>query len=86
MSKLKKESLDKMINNALNYKQDISPLNKFFNKVNITYLKPKICFLAFISAITSYIFISPTIISRDLANSEHINNFITLTIIEDDNF
>ena len=58
MSKLRKERLDQMIENALSYKQEVKTLksNNLFKRLKGMIYKPKIYGLTFASFIISYFF------------------------------
>ena len=59
MSKLKKERLNQMIENALSYKQEVKTLNQnsFFRRLKVFIFKPKVYGLTFDSFVVSYVFI-----------------------------
>ena len=82
MSKLKKERLDQMIENAISYKQESMQFNSNFlhKRLKVFNLKPKIYGLTFASFIIACLFI-PT--SRNLVELDKINDYVTLSIIDD---
>ena len=85
MSKLKKERLNQMIENALSYRQESKRFNSnFLYKRLIGFiLKPNIFGLTFASLIIICVFIPPIVTSRNLVNINQINDFVTLSIIDD---
>ena len=85
MSKLKKERLNQMIENALSYKQEVKTLNSdSFNKsIKCLIFKPKVYGLTFVSLIISCVFIPQIMISRNFVDINEINDFVTYVIIED---
>ena len=85
MSKLKKERLNQMIENALSYKQESKRFNSdFLNKrLKGFSLKPKVYGLTFASLIMTCVFIPPIITSRNLVDVNQINDYLTLSIIDD---
>ena len=85
MSKLKKERLNQMIENALSYKQESKRFNSdFLNKrLKGFSLKPKVYGLTFASLIMSCVFIPPIFTSRNLVDVNQINDYLTLSIIDD---
>ena len=85
MSKLKKERLNQMIENALSYKQEVKPLNSRYGFQNLKYLilKPKLFRLTFASLILSCVFINPIVTSRNFVDVNEINDYVTYRIIED---
>ena len=85
MSKLKKERLNQMIANALSYKQESSRFNSDFSykRLKDFVLKPKVYGLTFASLIIAYVFIPPILSSRNLVNINQINDYMTLSIIDD---
>ena len=84
MSKLKKERLNQMIENALSYEQ-IKPFysDLLFKKFKDSILKPSIYSLTFASLLISCIFIPPILISKNLVDIDKVNDYITFAIIED---
>ena len=70
MSKLKKERLNQMIENALSYKQESKRFNSdFLNKrLKGFSLKPKVYGLTFASLIMTCVFIPPIFTSRNLVD------------------
>ena len=85
MSKLKKELLNKMIENALSFKQEEKKLKSNFlnKKLMRPILKLNIYGLTFASLIISCFFIPQIVISRNVVDINEINNFVTYWIIED---
>ena len=85
MSKLKKERLNQMIENALSYKQESKRFNSDFLKkrLNGFSLKPKVYGLTFASLIMTCVFIPPIFTSRNLVDVNQINDYLTLSIIDD---
>ena len=85
MSKLKKERLNQMIENALSYKQESKQLNSDFlqKKLKGFSLKPKVYGLTFASLIITFIFIPQIFTSRNLVNVDQLNDYLTLSIIDD---
>ena len=85
MSKLKKERLNQMIENALSYKQESKRFNSdFLYKRLISFiLRPKVYGLTFSSLIIACVFIPPIVTSRNLVNVNQINDYVTLSIIDD---
>jgi len=84
MSKLKKERLNQMIENALSYKQESKRFNSDFlhKRLKGFNLKPKVYGLTFASLITTCVFVPPIFTSRILVNVNQINDYVTLSIIE----
>ena len=85
MSRLKKERLNQMIENALSYKQEVrqlesKPLYKKFKSLN---LRSNFYGLTFVSLIISCLFIPQIIKTRNLADINQINDYVTFRIIED---
>ena len=85
MSKLKKERLDQMIENALSYKQEVKTLksNSFYRRIKCLIIKPNIYGLTFTSLIISCVFIPQIVNSRYFVDVNEINDFVTYGIIED---
>jgi len=85
MSKLQKERLNQMIENALSYKQDAKKIksNSLHKRIKDLILKPKVYGLTFTSFIISCIFIPQIVISRNIVDVDEINDFVTYAIIED---
>ena len=85
MSKLKKERLNQMIENALSYKQESKRFNSDFSYkrlIDFTF-KPKVYGLTFASLVITCVFIPQIATSRNLVNVNQINDFVTLSIIDD---
>ncbi len=85
MSKLQKERLNQMIENALSYNQEVKKdksdsLNK---RLKDLILKPNVYGLTFTSLIVSCIFIPQIVISRNIVDVNEINDFVTYGIIEE---
>ena len=85
MSKLKKERLNQMIENALSYKQEVKNIksNSLRKRLMDSILKPKVYGLTFASLIISCIFIPQLVISRNIVDVNEINDFVTYGIIEE---
>ena len=85
MSKLKKERLNQMIENALSYDQESSRFNSKFlyKRLKGFILKPKVYGLTFASLIIACVLIPPIVTSRNLVNVNQINDYLTLSIIDD---
>ena len=85
MSKLQKERLNQMIENALSYKQEVKKIqsNSLYKRLKDLILKPNVYGLTFASLIISCIFIPQLVISRTIVNVNEINDFVTYGIIEE---
>ena len=85
MSKLQKEHLNQMIENALSYKQEVKKIqsNSLYKRLKDLILKPKVYGLTFTSVIISCIFIPQLVISRNIVDVNEINDFVTYGIIEE---
>ena len=85
MSKLQKERLNQMIENALSYKQEEKKIksNSLYKMLKDLILKPNVYGLTFTSVIISCIFIPQLVISRIIVDVNEINDFVTYGIIED---
>ena len=86
MSKLKKERLNQMIENALSYKQESKLFNSDFlqKKLKGFSLKPKVYGLTFFaSLIITCVFIPQIFTSRNLVNVDQLNDYLTLSIIDE---
>ena len=85
MSKLQKERLNQMIENALSYKQEFKKIkpNSLNKRLNDLILKPNFYGLTFTSLIFSCIFIPQLVISRNIVDVNEINDFVTYGIIEE---
>ncbi len=85
MSKLKKERLDQMIENALSYEQESRRFNSNFlyKRLKGLVLKPKLYGPTFASLIVACMFIPPMLSSRNLVDVNKINDYVTLSIIDD---
>ena len=85
MSKLQKERLNQMIENALFYKQEVKKIKSYsLNKrVKDLILKPNVYGFTFTSLIISCIFIPQIVISRNIVDVNEINDLVTYGIIED---
>ena len=85
MSKLKKERLNQMIENALSYKQESKRFNSDFlhKRLKGCILKPKEYVLTFASLIIACVFIPTIFTSRNLVNVNQISDYVTLSIIDD---
>ena len=85
MSKLQKERLNQMIENALSYKQEVKKIksNSLNKRLKDLILKPSFYGLTFTSLIISCILIPQIVISRNIVDVNEINDFVTYAIIED---
>ena len=85
MSKLQKERLNQMIENALSYKQEVKNIksNSLHKRLKELILKPNVYGLTFTSLIISCIFIPQIVISRNIVDVNEINDFVTYGIIEE---
>ena len=85
MSKLQKERLNQMIENALSYKQEVKKFksNSLQKRIKDLILKPNVYGLTFTSVIISCIFIPQLVISRNIVDVNEINDFVTYGIIEE---
>ena len=85
MSKLQKEHLNQMIENALSYKQEVKKIqsNSLYKRLKDLILKPNVYGLTFTSVIISCIFIPQLLISRNIVDVNEINDFVTYGIIEE---
>ena len=85
MSKLNKERLNQMIENALSYKQEVNTLksNSFHQRLTELIFKPNVCGLTFASLIISFVFIPQIMTSRNIVDVNEINDFVTYVIFED---
>ena len=85
MSKLQKERLNQMIENALSYKQEVKKIqsNSLYKRLKDLILKPNVYGLTFTSVIISCIFIPQLVISRNIVDVNEINDFVTYEIIEE---
>ena len=85
MSKLQKERLNQMIENALSYKQEVKKIqsNSLYKRLKDLILKPNVYGLTFTSLIISCIFIPQLVISRNIVDVNEINDFVTYVIIEE---
>jgi len=85
MSKLQKERLNQMIENALSYKQEVKKIqsNSLYKRLKDLILKPNVYELTFTSVIISCIFIPQLVISRNIVDVNEINDFVTYGIIEE---
>ncbi len=85
MSKLKKERLDQMIENALSYKQESRRFNTYVlcKSLKSFVLKPNVYGLTFASLIIACVFIPPVLTSRNIVDVNKINDYVTLSIIDD---
>ena len=85
MSKLKKERLDQMIENALSYKQESRRFNTNFlyKSLKVFVLKPNVYGLTFASLIIACVFIPPALTTRNIVDINKINDYVTLTVIDD---
>ena len=85
MSKLQKERLNQMIENALSYKQEVKNIksNPLYKRLQDLILKPNFYGLTFTSLIISCILIPQFVISRKIVDVNQINDFVTYGIIEE---
>ena len=85
MSKLQKERLNQMIENALSYKQEVKKIqsNSLYKSLKDLILKPNVYGLTFTSVIIYCIFIPQLVISRNIVDVNEINDFVTYGIIEE---
>ena len=85
MSKLQNERLNQMIENALSYKQESTRFNSNFlyKRIKGFVLKPNVYGLTFASLILACVFIPPIVTSRNLVDVNQINDYVTLSIIDD---
>tara|TARA_B100000886_G_C20174498_1_gene387486 strand:+ start:202 stop:462 length:261 start_codon:yes stop_codon:yes gene_type:complete len=85
MSKLQKEHLNQMIENALSYKQEVKTYksNYFHKRLKDLIHKPKAYGLTFASLIISCVFLPQIVISRNIVDVNEINHFVTYEIIKD---
>ena len=85
MSKLQKERLNQMIENALSYKQEVKKIksNSLHKSFKDLILKPKVYGLTFTSLIISCIFIPQIVIYRNIVDVNEINDFVTYGVIEE---
>ena len=85
MSKLQKERLNQMIENALSYKQEVKNIksNYLYKRLKDLILKPNFYGLTFTSLIISCIYIPQILISRNIVDVNEINDFVTYGIIEE---
>ncbi len=85
MSKLQKERLNQMIENALSYKQEVKKIqsNSLYKRLKDLILKPNAYGLTFTSVIISCIFIPQLVISRNIVDVNEINDFVTYGIIKE---
>jgi len=85
MSKLKKERLNQMIENAISFNQESKTFNSDFllKRLKGFILKPKVYGLTFASLIMACVFIPSILTSRKLVNVNQINDYVTLIIIDD---
>ena len=85
MSNLKRERLDQMIENALSFEQESRRFNSNFlyKRLKSLVLKPKVYGLTFASLIIACVFIPPVVTSRNIVDVNKINDYVTLSIIDD---
>ena len=85
MSKFKKEHLNQMIENALSYNQESKRFHSDFLHKSLKglILKPKVYGPTFASLIITCVFIPQIFTSRNLVNVNQINDYMTLSIIDD---
>ena len=87
MSKLKKTRLNQMIDNIRSYEQELRRFSsKYIYKwLKVFIYKPNIYGLTFASMIIACVFIPLIVTSRKLVDVNKINDYVTLTIIDDFN-
>ena len=85
MSKLKKEHLNQMIENALTYKQESRRFNSncLRKRLKGFILNPNIYAVTFASLIIACVLIPPIMTSRNLVDLNKINDYVILSIIDD---
>ena len=85
MSKLKEERLNQMIENALSYKQESRRFNTNFLYKSLKgfVFKTNAYGLTFASLIIACVFIPPVVTSRNIVDVNKINDYVTLSIIDD---
>ena len=85
MSRLKKERLNQMVENALSFKQEVrlTKSNSFYKGFKCIIFKPKVYGLTFASLIISCIFIPPIVTSINFVDISEINDYVTFRIIDD---
>jgi len=85
MYRLKKERLNQMIENALSYKQESKRSNSdlVVKTLKGFILKREVYGLIFATLITPCVFIPSIFQSRNLINVNQINDYVTLSIIDD---
>ena len=85
MSKLKKELLDQMIENALSYKQESRRFNTNFLYKSLKgfVMKPNVYAPTFASLIIACVLIPSMLTSRHIVDVNKINDYVTLSIIDD---
>ena len=85
MSKLQKERLNQMIENALSYKQEVKKIksNSLHKSLKDLILKPNVYGLTFTSLIISCIFIPQILISRNIVDVNEINDFVTYGVTKE---
>ncbi len=85
MSKLKKERLNKMIEHALSYKQEVNTIksNSFYERLKYLILNQKVYGLTFASLIISCVIVPQIFVSRNFVDLNEINDYVTLRVIED---
>ncbi len=85
MPKLKQQDLNRMIENAVSYKQEsvTDDSSSFMARCKNLFSRPKAYFLTAASSIVLLTVISSISTTRSLADINEIYDFITLEIIED---
>tara|TARA_B100000579_G_C22627338_1_gene754853 strand:- start:123 stop:383 length:261 start_codon:yes stop_codon:yes gene_type:complete len=85
MPKLKQQDLNRMIENAVSYKQEsvTDDSSSFMARFKNLFSRPKAYFLTAASFIVLLTVISPISTNRSLADINDMCDFITLEIIED---
>ena len=85
MSKLKKERLNQMIENALSHNQESSRSNSDFlyRRLKGFIFKPKIYGVTFASLLIACVCIPPIVTSTNLIDVNKINDYVILSILDD---
>ena len=85
MSKFEKKHLNQMIEYALSYEQESRRFNSDFlyKRLKGFILKPKVYEITFASLIITCVFIPPIFTARNLVNVNQLNDYVTLSIIDD---
>ena len=85
MSKLKKELLNQMIENALLYKQESRRFdsNFFYERLKDFIFKQNLYRLTFTLLMIAFVIIHSILTPKNLVDVNKINDFVTLSIIDD---